>query len=405
MKRNLLSTLLLSGILLTSCTNDDDNNPIDEQVNAPANYTFERDGSSTVDYNGQTTRLLMGEALSGALMDPTETATSLQAIYAHEAGTENFENTDLNFSDKNLKSKTAASADFFASNTADQFDIRADFDGWIDAQANEIFPRWNSAAAPGSAGQIADGTSTRYVSGQGLEYNQLVIKGLIGAVMADQALNNYLSASVLDEGENISENEAGITVAGKNYTTMEHKWDEAYGYVFGLNADPANPNNDLGADSFLNKYLGRVEGDSDFAGISNEIFEAFKLGRAAIVAGNYEVRDEQAAVIREKISEIIGIRSVYYLIQAKLLLEQPQPAYGTIFHDLSEAYGFIYSLQFTRKPGTMEPYFSRTEVRAILDDLMDDGANGLWNVQPQTLQNLADTIAARFDFTVTEAGS
>ncbi|MDC6352513.1 DUF4856 domain-containing protein [Zeaxanthinibacter sp. PT1] len=405
MKRNLFPALLLSGILLTSCSNDDDNNPIDQQVNAPATYSFEREGASTVDFNGQTTRLLMGEALSGALTDPTETAASLQAMYAHEAGVENFENPDLNTSNKNLKSKTAASADFYASNTADQFDVRADFDSWIDAQASEVFPRWNAAAAPGTAGQIADGSSTRYVSGQGLEYNQMVIKGLIGAVMTDQALNNYLSATVLDEAGNVADNDAGITAEGKNYTNMEHKWDEAYGYVFGLNADPANPNNDLGADSFLNKYLGRVEGDSDFAGISADIFEAFKLGRAAIVAGNYEVRDAQAEIIREKISEIVGIRSVYYLIQAKAILEQPQPAYGTVFHDLSEAYGFIYSLQFTRKPGTMEPYFSRTEVQAMLNDLMDDGANGLWNVQPQTLQDIADNIAARFDFSVTEAGS
>ena len=40
----------------------------------------------------------------------------------------------------------------------------------------------------------------------------------------------------------------------------------------------------LGVDSFLSKYLDKVEGDSDFAGIADDIYDAFKLGRAAIVA-------------------------------------------------------------------------------------------------------------------------
>ena len=47
-------------------------------------------------------------------------------------------------------------------------------------------------------------------------------------------------------------------------------------------------------DSFLNKYLSRVEGDSDFAGIAEEIYNAFKLGRAAIVAKDYTTRNVQA---------------------------------------------------------------------------------------------------------------
>jgi hypothetical protein len=79
---------------------------------------------------------------------------------------------------------------------------------------------------------------------------------------------------------------------------MEHKWDEALGYLYGLEEDETAP--ELGVDSFLNKYLDKVEGDSDFAGIADEIYDAFKLGRAAIVAKNYTVRDEQVEILREK---------------------------------------------------------------------------------------------------------
>jgi hypothetical protein len=71
----------------------------------------------------------------------------------------------------------------------------------------------------------------------------------------------------------------------------------------------------------LFKYLGRVDSDPDFAGIAEETFDAFKLGRAAIVAGDYDVRDEQIAILRENISEVIGIRAVYYLQAGKRALE------------------------------------------------------------------------------------
>ncbi|MDG1572340.1 DUF4856 domain-containing protein [Robiginitalea sp. M366] len=383
----------------SSCT------PCQQAVEAPLTYTFERDGASTVDFNGQTTRLLMGEEILVALMDETRTAETLLSMYAHQQDAADFQDTQLNASDKNLKSKTAASVDFFAANATDQALIRADFEGWVQRQVDEVFPNWFVAAAPGVAGQIADGTSTRYITTDGLEMNQLFNKSLIGALMLDQTVNNYLSPAVLDAGNNRTENDNQVLEAGKPYTIMEHKWDEAYGYVFGLNADPANPNADLGADSFLNKYLGRVEGDSDFQGIADEIYDAFKLGRAAIAAGDYTLRDEQAALIRLRLSEIMGIRAVYYLNQAKLLLEQPAPEYGTIFHDLSEGYGFIYSLQFTRKPGENAPYFSKAEVDAMLTDLMDDGANGLWDVTPATLGQLATDIAARFSFTLEQAGN
>jgi hypothetical protein len=374
-----------------------------DEIDNPDSYTFEREGESTVNFGGQTTRLLMGDELLAALTNPENTFETLNGMYAHEEGEADFEDADLNASDKNIRSKTAASADYFSTNATDQALIRADFEGWIQAQVDEVFPNWGVAAEAGTAGQLPDGESTRYVSGSGLEFNQLFNKGLIGALAADQALNNYLSPAVLDEGDNRANNDAGTPEEGKSYTTMEHKWDEAYGYVYGLNADPSDPNADLGADSFLNKYIGRVEGDADFTGIAEEIFQAFKLGRAAIVAGNYEVRDEQADFIREKISEIIGIRAVYYLQQGKAALEQETPSFGTAFHDLSEGYGFIYSLQFTRKPGADGPYFSKTESEAFLIDLMDDGENGLWDVEPATLDAIAEAIAERFTFTMEQA--
>jgi hypothetical protein len=39
----------------------------------------------------------------------------------------------------------------------------------------------------------------------------------------------------------------------------------------------------------------------------------------------------------------------------------------------------------------------------MLDTLMGDGENGLWDVTPETLDQLSDQIADAFEFTVQEA--
>jgi hypothetical protein len=280
-------------------------------------------------------------------------------------------------------------------------EIRADFEEFIAKHIAEIQPNQNILAAPSQAGQIADGSTPRYVNGKGLELNQAVAKSLIGALMVDQISNHYLSSSVLDAGNNLQENNNGIVTDGKSYTEMEHKWDEAYGYLFGASANPSDPLMSLGDDEFLNKYLSRVEEDSDFAGIANDIFEAFKTGRAAIVAGEYEIRDQQVEILREKIASIIAIRAVYYLQAAKTGIIANH--LGTAFHDLSEGYGFIYSLRFTRDGQSDASIFSTSEVDGYLNQLLE-GA-GFWEVTPETLDEISEAIASRFEFTVSQAAT
>ena len=406
MKKLIFAFTVFAGLVLTSCESDDNtDDEIIETIENPANYSFERNGSSTVDFNGQTTRIKMGQELLSVFNDPTNTADKLNAMFDHMEGEADFEDSDLNTSDKSLRSKVAASADYFGVNATNQALIRADLEGYLNAQVEEVYPNWELNASAGTAGQLADGDRTRYVSAKGLEYNQLFAKSLIGSLMTDQMLNNYLSTAVLDEGDNIANNDADIVEDGKSYTTMEHKWDEAYGYAYGLNADPTNPNADLGADSFLNEYIERLDSDSDFAGAADDIFQAFKLGRAAIVAGDYEVRDQQAEIIREKISSVIAVRAVFYLQRGKAGFAGETPNYGGAFHALSEAYGFIYSLQFTRKPGTDQPYFTKEEVDSFLSDLISDGENGLWDVEETTLDAISTAIAAEFGFTVEQAAN
>lgn len=396
MKKVILSIATVSFIFF-SCEKNEVEIPT---ITAPSTYSFERNGTTTVDFNGQTTRIEMGNAFNDALKNTSETVETLNAKFSHSAGENNFSDANLNASSKSLRSKVAASTDFYAANTTDATAIKAEFDAWIVEQVTDVFPRWNENAAAGIAGKIqeAGGGSERWVNGKGLELNQMINKSLIGGLMVDQILNNYLSAAVLDEGSNRTDNDNDVVVSGKNYTTMEHKWDEAFGYLYGTETDITAP--ELNKDDFLNKYLSRVEGDTDFAGIATDIYDAFKLGRAAIVAKDYSTRDAQANILKEKISEIIGIRAVYYLQQAKLTLATDK---ASAFHDLSEGLGFVYSLQFTRQPNATTPYFTKSEADTFVTTLMT--GNGFWDVNNATLDDISTSIAAKFNFTVLQAGN
>jgi hypothetical protein len=405
MKKLFLYPLALTSFLFFSCDDDDNSPETQNEITTPTEYVFERDGVSTVSFSGQTTRIQMAEEMIPAFFEPsTSTVESLNSMYTHEEGANNFSNNTLNSSGKNIKSKVATSIDFFASNTVKSAQIQQDFETFIAGQVNEVFPAWNSVAEPGVPGQIAEGTTPRYINAKGLEYDQAFVKGLLGALMTDQMLNNYFSTAVLDAGQNIENNTNEVTEEGKAYTTMEHKWDEAYGYIFGNAPDAANPLFSLGEDdNYLNKYLGRQAGDPDFEEAPQRVFDAFALGRAAIVAKDYELRDGQIEIIRKEISEMIGIRAVYYLQIAKIGFNNGD--IGAALHDLSEGYGFVYSLRFTRNPDTNAPNFSSEEVDGYLTQMLESSDHGLWDISFETLDELSNAIAARFDFTVEEANN
>lgn len=403
----LLLPALFTLLLLPGCMDDDDFvvDPVAE-LNVPDTYTFTRDGASTVSFSGQSERIAMAEELSAALKAPETSLETLDAMFRNPEGAAPFTNPTLNASSKSIRSKVAAGEVTYAQDAVRQAAIREDFDGWLAGQHDEVFPAWNELAAPGQAGQIADGSSTRYVNDWGLEYNQAFAKGLIGALMLDQINNNYLTADVLDGGSFRADNDAGITAPDKPYTDMEHRWDEAYGYVFGASNTPTTPLTDLeDADSFLNKYLGRVEGDDDYAGIAAEIEKAFRTGRQAIVQTAYTARDNEAAKIQSRLEKVVAVRAIYYLKQGEANLRAQPVQRGAAFHDLSEGYGFIYSLRFfhTRRTDAVIDWYGFSD--NTLNTLRNAEGNGWWDIDPDVLATLAENIASQTNLRVVEAGS
>ena len=354
------------------------NNPL-----PPDSYSFTRDGVSTVFYTGQTARLNMAVELGNAVGRKPSEFTEAQIKTMFNDGT-GFTDSTLDASGKKVGNKTGAST--YSSAT-----IKPLFDGWITDATSNVFPAWNSDASAGVAGQITDSGSdprTARVNAKGLELNQVFMKGLIGAFAADQIINNYLTSSKLDGAKD--DNDAGVlhytspNATEANVTKMEHYWDEGFGYLYGLDKQtyPA-----LGKGVLLNKYLKKVEGDEP--GVSKKIYDAFALGRAAIVAKNYTLRDQQAQIVKSELSKVIGYKAAYYLRSGGAKKTAGNNA--DAFHALSEGYGFILSLQFTQDEDGV-PYMSNAEVNAMLSELM--AGNGLWDRTEAELEAMATKIDA-----------
>jgi hypothetical protein len=405
MKNKIVALLTLSTLIFSSCSSED--NPSENNLNytIPNTYSFERNSATTVDYSGQTTRINMLQEMGDyyriqASANATVSATKLASMYSNSANA--FTNAVLNESGKQLKDKTASSIDYFnllqgGGTLSEQVAVRNLFEAQF--TAGTAASQGNNASA-GIAGKYLDGSSVRLFAANGLEPQQIFLKGMMGASFLDQICNNYLSLNKLDGSTARIDNSNKILVSGTNYTEMEHYWDEAYGYIYGGDNVTATPN----IFRFWSSYINQVNDDSDFNTIKADIDLAFRKGRAAITANDYTTRDAQIAIIKEKLAIVSAVRAVYYLQEGKAKLATDSGAKA--FHALSEGYGFIMSLRYTNKPGTNNPYLSKQEVDTILNQLTN-GTNGLWDIDALSpkLDTLSTQIAAKFNFTVSQAAT
>ena len=397
--------ILSSFILVTSCSKDDEVEYITQTVTEtvvvtetetltvtvevpvtqtvtveiPYSYEFARAGKSSVSFSGQTARLNMADELYAALN--TNTFTKAQMLEMFNDGT-GFAGEGLNTSGKKMGNKTAGSP--LASAT-----VKPQFDAMITDFADNVIPNWATDASNGQAGVLTDATRTIHVNAKGHEIDQTFIKGIIGAMTLDQIVNNYITPYQLDAGTRTADNTSKTLSSGKDYTDMEHKWDEGFGYLYGQEADATRL--DLGVaptgnGTTLNKYFKKVNASSH-PGMAVQVFDAFRRGRAYIVSNQYDKRDEQAEIIKKELSKLIAQKAVDYINGYISKIANGDTA--DAFHALSEGYGFLMSLQFTND-GTDTPYFSNSEVNAFLTSM-----DNFWTVENSTLEAIRDEVKAK----------
>ena len=355
----------------------DQANQVNDDPLPPSEYEFTRSGVSTVFYTGQTARLKMAGEIHSAFSDTSKSEADILAMFNDGTG---FSDASLNSSGKNIGGKTASSSYASAS-------VKPQIQAFITRVVNDVFPYYNDDAEAGKAGKYTDpGGRSVHIDAKGFEMNQIFTKSLMGALVTDQIINSYLWRGKLDSGSNIANNDNLVfeyTSPGENaanITKMEHYWDEGFGYLYG---EDSQYSQDLGNGVLISKYGGK----GDVPGLEKELYDAFKLGRAAIVAGDYDLRDKQAKIIKIAISKIIGYRAAYYLRSGGSKIDSGK--WADALHALSEGYGFVLSLQFTMKDDG-NPYFTNAEVNDMLSDLEKD--NGFWSRTSAELNTMADKI-------------
>ena len=396
----ILLPLVLISFTFTSCDNDDNDDLVIPTIQAPQTYSFERNGESTISYSGQTTRLEQADELYAALNSSGSTASGLDLMFNGSDGSSaGFANDLLNGTSKIIGSKTASSTLAGSATTKERFNqYIADF-------ASNVAPNWNMDAAPGMPGSITspDGGSTYQINAMGQELDQLFFKGLIGAFTLDQIVNNYIHPNQLDSGSRIDDNDNGVLSDGKPYTDMEHKWDEGFGYLYGQEGDLDDVGSTIGSapagsGNLLMKYFKKVNAEGGYEpGIGQTVYDAFIMGRTAIVNRDYDLREAQADIIQVELSKVIGYYAIHYLNDYLAKVEEGNVAKA--HHSLSEAYGFILSLQFTNN-GNDEPYMSKGDVEYFLDTYFAD----FHNINPIYItasgQGMIDVIKAAYGNTL-----
>ena len=338
-------------------TKDDDGCKYAPALVVPDNYVFtDADGNNTVSYSGQTSRMdMLSEIVSylktanGSNPNPaTLDAATLLAMYdnSHTGWTD----TNLIDNGKQLKSKTALN----------------------DAGIQAMFEGWMNDAASGSP----DVTGSYLQATTGIEWTQMIEKGLMGACFASQMTSNYLAGISTDN------NTAAVdAAAGKHYTEMEHHWDEAYGYFTDAFDYPTN-----GTNRFWGKYANKSYLE-DNIGSATDISLAFRTGRAAISAGDSDAALVQAGILETEVKQMVAGMALHYLNDVKSQIAAGG-AQSSINHSMSEALAFIFGIQFV----TDSPDISSADVMGLVNQKAPDVAG--FSMDITEINVVIDQVAA-----------
>ncbi|MCP4522326.1 MAG: DUF4856 domain-containing protein [Cytophagales bacterium] len=350
------SVLAVSTLTLSSCGNDDEDVVDPVEVTEPTSYDYSFENAS---YSGQTERLALLEGLSSTAKGAsgegvTVTAQELQTLFekASEGG-------------KKLSNKTDVEA-------------KTIIEGWFADLATASTS--TEAGAKGVAGRLTKSEGKVYLFDEnGFEPAQLIEKGIMGACFYYQAtgVEGYLSetsSGIL--GDNTQNEE------GKDYTEAQHHWDEAFGY-FGAPTTFSSESTD-GA-RFHAKYS--LKGEAANLEIADDLMKAFYLGRQALDNKDVTTAKAQAKLVKAEWELAIATAGIHYLNDAA----------GSNFsndaarmHSLSEAYAFIWSLNFNE-----DKKITTAQVNEVLDLLGDS----FWDITTEDIESASKKLAEIYGLT------
>jgi hypothetical protein len=339
--------------------------------------TFKDDNNdTTVDRREGQTRLRMIKAIDAYAKTASGTgtatlnATTFENMFANQGNAFTGIYADLNGSLLQVKNVTSASKSYAIAQ-----EVRADFSQYFQEIATASASVANTASK-GNAGKLGN----YLVDARGIEVGQVLAKSLIGAFQLD-----YIGNLLLDKG---LESENSYLVTGKNYTQLEHNWDEAYG-VLTLNTIYASdgthelkPTNE----AFLGSYVWEYNSDNAGEGFA-KIHPAFLKGRAAVVNNDRNEAKVQAEIIRRECEKAIINAAIGYLGKWKTAGSTD----AARAHAIGEGAGFIYSIRFCKLSGGDEAFSDK-----VLADLGLYTGNGFWDLTTEKVNAAITAIDNKF---------
>jgi len=423
-----LAIFVVLAATTTACGDDSAVTP-DGGAGVRSGYSFESrftPGAESVDHGGQTTRQVLladlgtemerlAEGVRDGTIDPTdvdeegEVVARLNAFYRDgssdlgtrplpdfvDDGDATCEATYEDLGSSNLLAKTAGE-----DTVTDHRDWTTEFVGWTDtsvlggapvgspvALVDAFFLTFENqvracALAVDDCPKTPAGEALPlHVTPDGLDLVELVQKHLLGAIHFSQGTDDYLDDDVADKGllgDNTMPNEDGAAS-----TTLEHAWDEAFGYfgaasdyddytddeIRGAGGRPeyAGGYHDTNGDACIDLFAEynwsasvnaakRDAGSTTMTALTDRAFEAFVAGRTLITEAGGELDAEQNVTLRTHRDaaaaaweEALGATVIHYINELRADLGTCGGAdYSFVDHakHWSELKGFALSFQY-----------------------------------------------------------
>jgi hypothetical protein len=226
----------------------------------------------------------------------------------------------------------------------------------------------SAQAEEGKPGRLGD----YLVDEQGIVWGEVVVNSLIGGYQLDYIGNIQLDQKLTSDNYSL--------VNGKNYTELEHAWDEAYvnftvtdGYAYTATDSSYGEEMYLGALAY-NKAAYPF------------LYEAFLKGRVAIVNNEAAIYKEQARIIRNELEKAIASAAITNLKKTRDTTHDPAEK----AHAYSKAIGLIFALRYAKLHGADDTFSE-----AILNNLAYTSA-GMWRVRDEQLEQAILDIKTKF---------
>lgn len=373
-KKLMFCGLLAGALSLYGCDSDSDSAAIDPGGNAgdgdtlqvPETFAFESrftPGESSVSYDGQVARQVliadlrkivdgMGERItSGEFSAGTTTRDEVLAVMESyfDEGVDTLAAESILLlpdsvatlqptygeisSDKNLRGKTAGNDDVTDHKDWDGDDTAGAtpaFVGWPNQTPESLVRMWFDEVADNVMTELngiqrtldVGGTPVDvpvYISDNGYHLGQLVEKFLLAAVAYSQGTDDYLDDDV--DGKGLLTDNVNPDGDDSPFTTLEHQWDEGFGYFGAARDYNGYTDQEIADDVFRDSVevdgsidlqsefnfalagyaakrdLGSTDPQTDF---SKAIFDGLLTGRAIITAADGDLTSEELADLQDQ---------------------------------------------------------------------------------------------------------